>query len=217
MTPYVDSSFGKRRFGVPNDTDPWNNLRIIQEAIWERRQLSFVLMAYKVKAGKIVLWPEKAHTLSPVELALNNGRYYLLGVYEGKAEKYYTIRVDLMTDIKKLEARGKDRRSIPELAGFRRGDYQRKHPIQFSGDVRSFTLRVEKEYLTLVVDTFGENLSLQPNTETEKTVDVVVKASEGAMERWLVQQGDYLEAIGLDQSFRARMQERICDLQKKYG
>lgn len=216
-TSYVGGGFGKERIKVPKDSDLWNNLEVIQEAIEAQKQISFVLNAYKVKFGEIVLWPGKTHTLSPVELVLNNGRYYLLGVYEGK-EKDYAFRVDLMTDVKKLDAPGRDRRSIPGLAGFRRGDYQREHPVQFGGAVRGFTLRVRKDCLTPVVDAFGENLRLLPNTMSGETVDVAVEASEGAMERWLLQQGDYLEAIEPpDSSFRVRLRERIRVLQEKYG
>lgn len=157
-----------------------------------------------------MLFPESEHTLSPVELVLHNGRYYLLGVYD-KSDNVYFSRVDLMkkVELKGADFPGRDRRNVPALRSFWRGSYQRSYPIMFGRKIQRFRLRCDKEHLTQVVDTFGESLRLLPNTETAETVDVEVEASEDAMERWILSQGNYLQVVNPDKDFLERLRQQI--------
>ncbi len=218
ITPYTSGGFGARRSDVLSDTDLWQNLRVIQEGIQKQRQISFQLCVYRLKGGRVVLFPESEHTLSPVELVLHNGRYYLLGAYD-KSDNVYFSRVDLMkkVELKGADFPGRDRRNVPALRSFWRGSYQRKYPIMFGREIQRFRLRCDKEHLTQVVDTFGESLRLLPNTETAETVDVEVEASEGAMERWILSQGDYLQVVNPDKDFLERLRQQIGLLEEKYG
>ena len=77
----------------------------------------------------------------------------------------------------------------------------------FGRKIQRFRLRCDKEHLTQVVDTFGESLRLLPNTETAETVDVEVEASEDAMERWILSQGNYLQVVNPDKDFLERLRQ----------
>ena len=91
-----------------------------------------------------------------------------------------------------------------------------RHPVMYAGQIRRFTLRVRKESLTQIVDTFSDAATIVPGSEMEETVDLWVDASDGAMKFWLLQYGDIVEAIDLPEDFAAELKKSVEVLSKKY-
>lgn len=210
LTPYASGAFGEQKYTA--DVDVLKNVEAIAAAQEARRKISFDLNAYTAQNGKIVLRPTGKHTVSPLETVLHNGRYYLLACYDG--DRIYSFRVDLMTSIRQTAEPA--RCDVPALKCFRRDEFMLRHPVMYAGRIRRFTLRVRKESLTQIVDTFSDAVTIVPGSEMEETVDLWVDASDGAMKFWLLQYGDVVEAINLPEDFAAELKKSVEMLSKKY-
>ena len=210
LTPYASGAFGKQKYTAAINV--LKNVEAIAAAQEAKRKISFDLNACTVQNGKIVLRPTGKHTVNPLEMVLHNGRYYLLACYDG--DRIYSFRVDLMTSIRQTAEPA--RRDVPALKGFRRDEFMLRHPVMYTGRIRRFTLRVRKDSLTQIVDTFSDAATIVPGSEMEETVDLWVDASDGAMKFWLLQYGDIVEAVDLPEDFAAELKKCIEALSKKY-
>ncbi len=188
LTRYASGAFGRQKY-LP-DIDVLENVNSIMQAQLKQRKVQFQLNVFDVKDGRIELSPAKEHTVSPLEIFLHGGRYYLAAAYDD-TDKVYYFRMDLMTKIRQLDGdRARSREEFPALKGFQRDSFMLKHPVMYGGLEKRFTLRVEKDYFTQLVDTFSHSLEIIPGSSTADTVDVSVKASDEAMRLWLLQHGD---------------------------
>lgn len=210
LTPYASGAFGKQKYTAAINV--LKNVETIAAAQEARRKISFDLNAYTAQNGKIALRPTGKHTVSPLETVLHNGRYYLLACYDG--DRIYSFRVDLMTSIRQTTEPA--RRDVPALKSFRRDEFMLRHPVMYAGQTKRFTLRVKKDSLTQIVDTFSDAATIVPGSEMEETVDLWVDAIDGAMKFWLLQYGDIVEAIDLPEDFAAELKKCVEALSKKY-
>lgn len=210
LTPYASGAFGKQKYiaGI----DVLKNAETITAAQDAGRKVSFSLNVYTVQNGKIVLHPANEHTVSPLTMVLHSGRYYLLACYD--SDRIYNFRVDLMTDVR--QAAEPARHNVPALKSFRRDAFVLQHPMLYAGQVRHFTLRVRKDSLTQIVDTFSDSAMVVPGSETEYTVDLRVDASDGAMKHRLLQYGDIVEAVNMPEDFADELKQSVEALSKKY-
>ena len=214
LTPYASGAFGKQKY-LPN-IDVLENVNLIMQAQMKHRKIQFQLNVFTVKCGKIELSPTKEHTVSPLEMLLHGGRYYLIAAYDN-TDKLYFFRVDLMTGIRRLDGdRARKREEFAVLKGFERDRFMLKHPVMYGGQEKRFRLKIKKEQFTQVVDTFSDSIQIIPGSDTGDAVEVAVYASDEAMRRWLLQYGDIAEALDMDDVFAHKMRESIGILRKKY-
>ena len=211
FTPYASGAFGEQKYTAAINV--LKNVEAIAAAQEAKRKISFELNAYIAQNGKTALRPTGKHTVSPLDTVLHNGRYYLLACYDD-GDRIYSFRVDLMTSIRQTAEPA--RRDVPALKSFRRDEFMLRHPVMYAGRVRRFTLRVKKDSLTQIVDTFSDAAMIVPGSEMEETVDLWVDASDGAMKFWLLQYGDVVEAIDLPEDFAAELKKSVEALSKKY-
>lgn len=214
ITKYASGAFGKQKY-LP-DIDVLENVSSIMQAQMQQRKVRFQLNVFDVKDGKIELTPIKTHTVSPLEIFLHSGRYYLAAAYDDN-DKVYFFRVDLMTDILVLNGdRARKRDDLAALKNLQRDHFMLKYPVMYGGKEKQFKLRIKRAHFTQLVDTFSHSLMLIPGSDTADTVDVLVNASEGAMRSWLLQYGDIVEALDMDSEFAEKMRASIEILRKKY-
>ena len=91
------------------------------------------------------------YIVSPLELLINDGNYYLLS-YEEKSKKMRTFRVDRMKNIKFThEARDGEE----EFKKINMASYAKEHFGMFTGEREHVTLRFIEPLLDTVVDRFG--------------------------------------------------------------
>ena len=203
LTPYASGAFGEQKYTA--GIDVLKNVEAIAAAQEEGRKIRFNLNVFSVQNRKIELRPTKEHTVSPLETVLHSGRYYLLACYDN--DRIYSFRVDLMTDIR--QTADPARRDVPALKNFRRDAFVLQHPVMYTGRVRRFTLRVSKDSLTQIVDSFSNAVTVVPGGETEDTVDLWVDASDGAMKYWLLRYGDIVEAVNMPEDFAAELKNSV--------
>lgn len=215
LTPYASGGFGKQKYSP--DIDVLENVDSIIQAQAKQCKISFKLNVYSVKDSKIVLTPlERQYSVNPLEILLHNDRYYLIAAYDD-SEKIYFFRIDLMTNICRLDAeKAKTREEYSELKDFRRDKFMLEHPFMYGRNVKRFHLRIGKEHLTQVVDAFGSSIQVKRVLDEEDMVEVSVRASEDAMKLWLLQYGDIAEAFNIDTEFADKMRKSIEILEEKY-
>lgn len=214
ITRYASGGYGKQKY-FSDEVDVLENVDTVLKAQLSGRQIQFKLNVYTVKDGKIVLEPTKEYTVSPLEMVLSNGRYYMIAA-NGDSDKLKFYRIDLMTDIRQLKDRARRREEFNELKSFQRSSFMRKHPFMYGGQEGIFRLKIDKDSFTQAVDAFSDSLRDISSSEEDGTITVTVEASEGAMKLWLLQYGDIAQAVDMNPAFAEKMRESIEILREKY-
>ncbi len=91
------------------------------------------------------------YVVSPYELLINDGNYYLLS-FDDKSKKMRTFRVDRMKSIKFT---GEAREGEEEFKKINMSTYAKEHFGMFGGDKEHVTLRCIEPLLDTVIDRFG--------------------------------------------------------------
>ena len=215
ITKYANASFGKQRLNI--DVDILDNIQKIIRADKENVFLSFDLNIYDVdeKQHKIRLKKKNHHVVKVLKVILSEGRYLLLARYKG-SKKVYHFWIDLMSNLV-LGEKVQDKVDVREFErNFWRSGYVLQHPFMMGGEEKRYKLRVNREYMTRVVDAFSYGIEVIPGTETDKTVDIRVKTSAEGLKRWLLLQYDAAELIEPDEKMEMMMAEAVETLYAKY-
>lgn len=94
----------------------------------------------------------KLYTVSPYQLLINDGNYYLIGMADD-AEELRTYRIDRMRDVRVLE---EARNTCKEWSAKRdMKTYIRRTFSMFGGEQVKVTIRFENSLLDTVIDKFG--------------------------------------------------------------
>lgn len=215
MTSYTDENvFGKQRLTI--SVDVLKNIQIIFDATRNQNFINFDFNVYDVvDNNNIGLRFQKKHTVQPLQTILNDGRYYMLARYQG-SEKVYTFSVDLMSNIS-VAKNIKDNVNKSWLGqNFCRAVYILQHPYNMGGNPEFFELKVKREYLSRIVDTFSYEIKVRANSISEDTVNVRVKSSLEGMKRWLLFNYDIAEVINPSPKLKKALCEAGRNLFIKY-
>ena len=174
---------------APQNGQLFYTIDVIDEAIAERRQISFHYNYFgtdkKLHPAKNPDGTVKTYVVNPYQMAAANGRYYLICNYDNH-NNAANIRVDRITDIKLLDMPAKSHRKIPELqGGLNLPKHMAEHLYMFAGAGVPVTFRVSKRILSDVIDWFGKDISFFDESEDEISVRVTVNRE--AMRCWALQ------------------------------
>ena len=213
ITAYLPT-FGNLK--TSQSVDVFSNMRLLNEAIEHNRKVSFKLNVYQTDLNLHTL--DKVHEVNPHYIIMGNNKYYLIATYNG-TDKCYYHRIDLMSNIKILDIhKTMDTNSYRELKdGYNIAKYINEHPYMIGGEVRNIELKVDKYYFTHIVDWFGTNIKVLKETETETTINVIVRASVNAMQYWLLQYGEIVEAVNVNNELRKKLKHAAEIIYKKYA
>ena len=216
-TRYVSNNFGKLRYNL--DIDVFKNIEVISEAIDRNKFIRFVWNVYDVEGGKRFLRVKDKRVMKPIYIIMDSGRYYLHMRYEN-SPKIYTYSVDLMNNIEIMENKMDDGLGKGNFkSDFVRAQYALRHPYMMGGEINRYTLRVNTEYFSRLVDSFSYEIRILPGTQTETTVDVLVPSSKAGMKYWLLQNYEVAELIGdtdSNKELRKELREAVEVLYSKY-
>lgn len=119
----------------------------------------------------------KLYMVSPYQLLINDGNYYLIGMADD-VEELRTYRIDRMRDVSILE----EHRNLRKEWSTRRDmkTYIRQSFSMFGGEQVKVTIRFENSLLDTVIDKFGVGFGAEYRQDGEEhfTVTVEVKVSE---------------------------------------
>jgi len=203
---------------LPENKQLFLTIEILDEAISENCQVSFKYNEYdtdkKMHPRKNSEGEERVYIVNPYQMAATNGRYYLICNLEGK-EGVGNYRLDRITDIKKLEAKVKNKKQAKGVVS--RLDLPRhmaENIYMFGGESVRACFRAKRYIINDILDWFGRDVVFSNADDIEVTASI--RVSEQAMFYWAMQYGEHIE-IFEPESLRERVYEAAKTITKKYG
>ena len=209
---------------------------VLSEAISKGKRVNFQFLEYNTSTdGKMQVVPGKDGTnphiyeVSPYEIVIANGRYYLICSNRGGGLFHY--RIDHIRDIKlmKIDKDGADEdwnyvnnRPIKEIKGHERGldlaKYMREHIYMYTDECIPVEMIADKNASPGIVgsirDWFGTEA--QFSNEGKQYVTARVTVSRRAMLYWALQYGQCIEIVK-PQNLRDDVKNAIKGMHEKYS
>ena len=137
------------------------NVDVIHHAISQDRQITFCYYEWNVKKEFVPRKNGELYHISPWALIWDDENYYLIA-YDGEAEIIKHFRVEKMLRITST----KEPREGAELfADFDVGAYTKKTFGMFAGEEETLTLICENALIGVIIDRFGQEVSVRKRDE----------------------------------------------------
>lgn len=156
----------------------------IHAAIDQRVQLTFQYREYTTEKKKVFRQSGKAYTVSPYAVTFDQENYYLLAYHE-KYQNIASFRVDKMENIHTTS------QPLTQVE-FDLHNYLAQSFSMFSGDPITMTLECSNTLISVMIDRFGEDISIKKQTDKTFTLTVPVVPSP-AFWGWLFQMGSQVK------------------------
>lgn len=162
----------------------FRNVDRIQEALAQRRKVSFRYFRYNAAKKKILRRDGQRYVETPVRLVYADGFYYLVA-YNEKHDSFPHYRVDRMDG---LEVLGEPACRNERVAAYGASEVQSYAFGMYNGEDVSVTLLVDDEAMDAVIDRFGRDVSAVSTGDGAAHVHVSVCKSP-VFFGWLAQFG----------------------------
>ncbi|MCL2604697.1 MAG: WYL domain-containing protein [Defluviitaleaceae bacterium] len=195
----------------------------INEAIAKGLRLSFQFMYYGAdKKPKIIMNADstpRLYKVTPYEIVVTNGRYYLICAHEN-SEQFHHYRIDY---IHNAEIETAAARPITDIIGdgkrFDLTRYMDEHIYMYGGESVTAAFRCDKRenkhIIGHIIDWFGYGDGVRFSDETEDFVTAAVTANEKALSYWALQYGACVEVLK-PTSLRLKVRENVEKMWAKY-
>ena len=145
----------------------------IHTAMGDNKAIKFKYFSWNVKGEEEFRRDGSFYEVSPWALHFDDERYYLIG-YDHERKEIRHYRVDKMrnVDLTDIKRKGKTE--------FNRQDktkYNEQYFRMYGGDVRTVTLLCENEMANVIIDQFGQDVTLRPVDDDHFSVSVAVAVS----------------------------------------
>ena len=170
-----------------NNKDLFLNIELIDEAISQKKKISFKYLEYdtdkKMHVKKREDGSERIYLVSPYQMAAREGKYYLICNYD-KYDDISNYRLDRIMDIEVTDEPIKPFKKLKwsNKAELNLADYMKKHPYMYSSDDVMVSFRVVLPMIGDVIDMFGTDVRFSDKDETGVTVSTAT--NERAMEQF---------------------------------
>ena len=155
----------------------------------------------------------KLYTVSPYQLVINDGNYYLIGLADD-VEVLRTYSIDRMRDVSILD----EERNMRKEWSTRRDmkNYIRQTFSMFGGEQKKVTIRFENSLLDTVIDKFGVGFGAKyiPDGDNHFTVTTDVAVSE-QFYAWVCGFGTKAKIVAPGMVVKA-FGKHLADIQKEY-
>lgn len=196
---------------------------ILCEAMERDLQVSFRYCSYCLdEQNNLCLKPRstsegtpRQYTVSPYEIVVSQGRYYLICCKEPH-RNLSSYRIDRIADIVIAEAQPRTPvAEIPELLkGWSLPRHMAEHLYMYSGESVDCVFLAHIGILSDLVDWFGSDIGLQRISETQLRAEVKVHPT--AMRHWAMQYGAYVEVLE-PAALREEIGALIGEMASRYG
>lgn len=156
----------------PNNEQIYYIVDTINDAINERKQISFSYYEYTGLKEKVLRNKGEIYTISPYHLVWNDDYYYVVG-YSEKREKIVTFRVDRIAsqpDILSADA-------VPVPEDFDIAEFTKQVFYMYDGEEVLVDLRCDNGLMKTIVDRFGEDITTLAYDENSFKITVRVSES----------------------------------------
>lgn len=177
-----------------NNEEILYSIDAIHRAIALKRRIFFTYHHTTLIDSRPRSWAGKEFELSPYALIWENDKYYLVGNYE-KYDNLSHYRVDRMKKVEVLQKRVRSFEDVsPYRVRFNTADYVKRNFNMFGGESIVANLLCEARAIQILLDKFGQDISITKTEEGRYRVIIRVNLSEGLIE-WLIQFGDIIEVV----------------------
>ena len=192
------------------------NIETVTEAIANKNKISFTYNAYGIDK-KLHPRLNNKSVVSPYQLLLKNGNYYLICNYD-KYDNVAFVRIDRMTDIDIISEPIKP---ITKIKGYETGldlgKLSCRLPYMFEDTPKRIQLVIKNGGSNIIdefIEQFGaDNITLELDKSGEQKFSVM--ASPKAIRFWILQHGKYLKILS-PQSLVETIKEDIAEMAKLY-
>ena len=187
-------NYGKHFSPIRNiepGTDKIGRVDRISSAINSSESIRFRYFDYNTSAKKVYHRDGRTYSVSPFALIWDNENYYLLG-YDEDDEIMKHFRVDKMESISSsgLPRKGLDLFHEEDLSG-----YSVMHFGMYHGELQRVRIRFKDRLAGQVIDRFGKDVLMIPDTEGWFNIDVPVAVSP-VFFSWVFSFGTDAEIVG---------------------
>ena len=138
----------------PNNELIYYIVDAINDAINQRKQISFQYYEYTGLKKKVLKNKGEIYKLSPYHLIWNGDYYYVLG-YSEKREKVIAFRVDRIANTPEIL----DKECHPKPKDFDLNEYIQSVFFMFGGEKTRVELRCGNSLMKTIIDRFGEDVT----------------------------------------------------------
>lgn len=196
-------------FHTPQKTYLYD-MQLVQQAIAADKDISFVYGEYS-SDKTLKAKSNNEHLVSPYYLVVSGEHYYLIAYNKAKNDIVH-YRLDKMRDLKMKKTQRVDIHNT-SLKGVKIGDYLESHPFMYVGAPTYITIQLKKAHIDYVLHTFGDNFSLEKETDTHYVLKLQV--NEDDMFYWALQYGTIVEVLE-PQSLRDRIRIAVEEMAMRY-
>ena len=191
----------------PENKELFYTIDILDEAISQNKQVSFIYNAYGIDK-KLHPRREEKYIVNPYQMVATNGRYYLICNYD-KYDELSNYRIDRITKISMLDTPAK-----PLKSGINLPKHMAEHIYMFAGDSVRAKFRAKNYIIDQVIDWYGKDATIIPENDDECTVTVNV--NKNAFFCWAMQYGEHIEVLE-PTDIREKIIDTVTKLNKKYS
>ncbi len=196
-------------FHTPQKTYLYD-MQLVQQAIAADKDISFVYGEYS-SDKTLKAKSNNEHLVSPYYLVVSGEHYYLIAYNKAKNDIVH-YRLDKMRDLKMKKTQRVDIHNT-SLKGVKIGDYLESHPFMYVGAPTYITIQLKKAHIDYVLHTFGDNFSLEKETDTHYVLKLQV--NEDDMFYWALQYGTIVEVLE-PQTLRDRIRIAVEEMAMRY-
>ncbi len=146
------------------------NIDFLYNAINTNRKISFRYYSYNTVNEKKFKNNGNDYVVSPYTMVYSDDNYYLVAHYP-KYDGVSNFRVDKMTDIKVLDEKRVDIKTVTD-GSFNIADYTKKIFNMYRGRTETVTFLCDESILSVVIDRFGNRVHIRKDSKEKYSVTV---------------------------------------------
>lgn len=185
-------------------------------------EFQYCSFAFDKEAGQVTLSPRKdkdapekpkKYTVSPYQIAVSHGQYYLLCCTEPH-DNLSSYRIDRIAECKLLQKR--KRRPAEEITGCAElPQTLAEHLYMYTGEPVTCRFRIRADRIGDAVDWFGRGIGIEADEDNPDSLTVTVSVHPTAMQHWALQYGGYVTVLE-PEPLREKIAEAVRDLAARY-
>lgn len=186
------------------------NVTSLDDAIISRHQTSFQYFDYDENGKRVLRKEGERYVVNPIALVFNENNYYLV-CYNDKYQNISNYRVDRMTDVR-VEGTKITKAECAE--NFSLSEYRKQTFSMFAGEKKRVQIQFEKSLMDVIIDRFGDDVSIRCVGDVARLVSVNVIVSPMFF-GWCSSFGDKLKLVAPEE-IKEQYATYIKDIANRY-
>ena len=171
------------------------NIDFLHSAVNNNKKISFKYYSYNTTNEKKFKNEGNDYVVSPYGMVYSDDNYYLVAHYP-KYEGVTHFRVDKMTDIKVLDEKSVDVKTVTD-GNFNIADYTKKIFSMYRGKTETVTFLCDESILSVVIDRFGDRVHIRKESTGKYSVTVKADVSP-TFYSWIFMLGNKVKLVSPD-------------------